>query len=61
MLKYRDLDLSVKAPWLSRVKLGLLGLDCASPCLDIFYCRSHNSPLCLMLCKTHNLRQLQVL
>lgn len=36
MLKYHDLDLSVKALWLSRVTLGLLGLDCAFPYLDIF-------------------------
>lgn len=35
MLKYRELYLSVKALWLSRVTLGLLGLDCASPYLDI--------------------------
>lgn len=36
MLKYRELYLSVEALWLSRVTLGLLGLDCASPYLDIF-------------------------
>lgn len=36
MLKYCELCLSVKALWLSRVTLGLLGLDCASPYLDIF-------------------------
>lgn len=37
MLKYHELCLSVKALWLSRVTLGLLGLDCASPYLDIYW------------------------
>lgn len=31
MFKYCDLDLSVMASWLSRVMLGLLGLECVSP------------------------------
>lgn len=54
MLKYHELCLSVKALWLSRVTLGLLGLDSASPYLDIFGYHYCSSPLCFMLCKTCN-------